>query len=161
MRFPYERDWDCHLGVSRFESQTTGPQTNKLPLVPLGSLYGIFTYIWLIFLVNVVDNQPDECSPPMNQWQKRAVHCLEVPPGTSTMRRAQLDGMFNLRWKVGERLGVGVGFCWRSWVGNLSWLAFSLFGFGSFRVFLNVRFIDQKKQTPNICKSFKIFKIHG
>ena len=31
---PYERD--CSLGVPRFESQTTGPQTNHYPLVDSG-----------------------------------------------------------------------------------------------------------------------------
>ena len=37
---------------SRFESQTTGPQTTNLPL-PIGSMYDIFTYMWSILMMNV------------------------------------------------------------------------------------------------------------
>ena len=37
---------------SRFESQTAGHQTTILPL-PIGSMYDIFTYMWLILMMNV------------------------------------------------------------------------------------------------------------
>ena len=33
--------------------KTGAASRESLPIIPIGSMYGIFTYIWLIFMVNV------------------------------------------------------------------------------------------------------------
>ena len=42
----YETSWEVMLEVNSCSYAVTG-------LYPIGSMYGIFTYIWLIFMVNV------------------------------------------------------------------------------------------------------------